>query len=94
MIADRAKITSKGQITLPSRLRKRLKVGPGDHIIFVEDRDGNISRGGRSGTFAELRGLLRQKIDNTNNADIEAWVDKARSRALPGRSSNKRRRRR
>ena len=32
-----AKITSKGQITLPKEVRRRLGVGPGDELEFVEE---------------------------------------------------------
>ncbi len=32
-----AKITSKGQITLPKEVRRRLGVGPGDEVEFVEE---------------------------------------------------------
>ena len=33
-----AKITSKGQITLPKEVRRRLGIGPGDEVEFVEER--------------------------------------------------------
>jgi AbrB family looped-hinge helix DNA binding protein len=33
----RAKITSKGQLTVPKSVRERLGVGPGDELEFVED---------------------------------------------------------
>ena len=32
-----AKITSKGQITLPKEVRRRLGIGPGDQVEFVEE---------------------------------------------------------
>ena len=32
-----AKITSKGQITLPKEVRRRLGVAPGDQVEFVEE---------------------------------------------------------
>ncbi|MFQ6026864.1 MAG: AbrB/MazE/SpoVT family DNA-binding domain-containing protein [Dehalococcoidia bacterium] len=32
-----AKITSKGQITLPQEVRKRLGIGPGDEVEFREE---------------------------------------------------------
>ncbi len=36
-----AKVTSKGQITIPISIRKKLRVKEGDKILFVED-DGKI----------------------------------------------------
>ena len=43
MAPAEAKVTSKGQITLPSRVRAQLKVGPGDSVVFVEGNDGKIT---------------------------------------------------
>ena len=94
MSAAEAKITSKGQITLPSKLRARLKVGPGDHVVFIEQPDGRIVVRGRSGTLADMRGLLKGRVTVPEGANIEAWIDEARSRALPARSDKKRRSRR
>ena len=33
-----AKVTSKGQITIPIEIRKKLGIKNGDKILFVEDR--------------------------------------------------------
>ena len=32
-----AKVTSKGQITIPSVIRTKLKLKPGDKVLFVEE---------------------------------------------------------
>lgn len=32
-----AKVTSKGQITIPADIRKRLRLKPGDKVLFLED---------------------------------------------------------
>lgn len=32
-----AKVTSKGQITIPSEIRNRLKLKPGDKVLFLEE---------------------------------------------------------
>lgn len=39
---DVATISANGQITVPSDVRKRLALGPGDKIVFVENEDGDI----------------------------------------------------
>jgi AbrB family looped-hinge helix DNA binding protein len=36
----RAKITSRGRVTIPKDVRERLGLKPGDEIEFVEDREG------------------------------------------------------
>jgi AbrB family looped-hinge helix DNA binding protein len=35
MVVARAKVTSKGQITIPAEVRRELGVGPGDRVAFV-----------------------------------------------------------
>ena len=82
MTAVEAKVTSKGQITLPSRVRERLRVGPGDSVVFVERNDGNIVVHSRSGTLGDMKGMLRAKARPPKAAAIEAWISEARSRAL------------
>ncbi len=34
-----AKVTSKGQITIPVEIRKKLNLKNGDKVVFVEDQD-------------------------------------------------------
>jgi AbrB family looped-hinge helix DNA binding protein len=41
-IMDVATISANGQITVPADVRKRLQLGPGDKIVFVENEDGDI----------------------------------------------------
>jgi antitoxin PrlF len=33
----KARLNSKGQITLPKEIRKRLSIGPGDEVEFLEE---------------------------------------------------------
>ena len=37
-----AKLTTKGQITIPIEIRKKLNVGAGDKVVFLEE-NGRIS---------------------------------------------------
>jgi AbrB family looped-hinge helix DNA binding protein len=84
-----AKVTSKGQITLPSKLRKRLNVGPGDHVVFVEETRGRIVIKARSGTLASMRGMLKGKVRAPSQRQLEGWLDEARSRALQARGKSR-----
>jgi AbrB family looped-hinge helix DNA binding protein len=86
-----AKVTSKGQVTLPIELRTRLDIEPGDRVVFVEQADGTYALRVRSGTFADLRGMLSGKVARSADAQIAQWIDEARSRALV-RGAKKRRR--
>lgn len=38
---DIATISANGQITVPANVRKRLQLGPGDKIVFVENEAGD-----------------------------------------------------
>ena len=84
MTAMEAKVTSKGQVTLPVELRTRLGIEPGDRVVFVEQADGSFALRIRNGTFADLRGLLRDKAKGVSDRQVEEWVEEARSRAVVG----------
>lgn len=57
---DTAKITSKGQITIPRQVRKRLAVGPGDRLAFEFDADGLLRVAPVRKPLPPLRGFLAQ----------------------------------
>ncbi len=42
MKAQVAKITSKGQITIPAEIRESLGVKPGDKLVFARSADGEL----------------------------------------------------
>lgn len=64
-----AKITSKGQITVPKRVRTRLAVGPGDRLAFEFDEQGILRVSPVRSPLPPLRGLLAaegagRRLDN------------------------------
>jgi antitoxin PrlF len=56
-----AKITSKGQITIPAKVRVDLGVGSGDRLEFVRQKDGEYSILPATRSVRELKGILRVK---------------------------------
>lgn len=74
-----AKITSKGQITLPVALRKELGVRAGDHLSFVRDRGEMRVRVDRNGDdpFAEFAGIGNPGIGPGLRGVME-WMEKIR----------------
>ncbi|MEM0899193.1 MAG: AbrB/MazE/SpoVT family DNA-binding domain-containing protein [Pseudomonadota bacterium] len=55
-----AKVTSKGQITLPKKLRDELGVNEGDAIKFVRDDAGNYAvKRKQPHPINDLRGILK-----------------------------------
>jgi AbrB family looped-hinge helix DNA binding protein len=56
-----ATVTSKGQVTLPRKIREALKIRPGDRIDFVLGADGEVRVRVGEVDVTELRGLLRRR---------------------------------
>ncbi|MEL6464987.1 MAG: AbrB/MazE/SpoVT family DNA-binding domain-containing protein [Pseudomonadota bacterium] len=72
-----AKITSKGQVTLPAKLRKRLNAESGDHLEFIETSDGEVVIRRKTESFEDLRGIV--KLDKkVSLEDLEAYISAAR----------------
>jgi AbrB family looped-hinge helix DNA binding protein len=73
-----AKVTSKGQITVPKAVRERLGLAPGDTIEFVEVAGAfTIRRRDEGSRFGKYRGYLRQR----RGQDPDALVDELRGEA-------------
>jgi AbrB family looped-hinge helix DNA binding protein len=55
-----ATLTSKGQLTLPKKIRELLRVEPGDSVDFVIGADGEIRLRAGDVDVRALRGLLHK----------------------------------
>jgi antitoxin PrlF len=55
-----AKITSKGQITIPLEVRQRLDVKPGDRIEFQFGPAGDVRLTSKRIPFEQIQGMLRR----------------------------------
>jgi antitoxin PrlF len=56
-----ATVTSKGQITLPVRVRKVLGVAAGDRVEFVETEQGEFMLVAATRSVRELKGIFQDK---------------------------------
>jgi AbrB family looped-hinge helix DNA binding protein len=75
-----ARITSKGQITVPHEIRRALGVRPGDKLLFEKDRAGIRVRPVRANSpFEKYRGVGSPGIARGKKA-VVAWVRKLRGR--------------
>lgn len=74
-----AKITSKGQITLPACLRKELGLKAGDRVDFVANAKGAYELVARTKTLADLRGIIRYDGPPLSDEDIVGMVREARA---------------
>ena len=67
-----AKVTSKGQITLPAELRRELGLKPGDRVNFRRTKEGNYELVAKTLTLEDIRGMI--KLDGPPRT-IEQIVD-------------------
>lgn len=67
-----AKITSKGQITVPHEIRRLLGVKPGDRLVFESDGRRTHVRPLRSGSpFAKYRGIGNGRAGSGRKAILQ-----------------------
>ena len=74
-----AKVTSKGQITIPSEVRKSMGLKSGEKVAFFEGEDGEFKLR-RVGSIKDLRGCLAglvppMTIEETDKAIGEAVTE-------------------
>ena len=79
-----AKITSKGQITLPKEVRKLLNVQEGNVIVFEKENDKIVIKPAR--TLRDFKGLLKSINTEENFDEIRKKVKKSvGKRVIQGR---------
>ena len=75
-----ARITSKGQVTIPRDIRHALGVQAGDHLVFETDVAGVRVRPLRTeSVFAKYRGIGHPGIPSGRQAIIR-WIREQRGR--------------
>ena len=73
-----AALTSKGQVTIPVEVRRRMGLSTGDRIEFVELDDGGFAIRPAVNDVRSLKGLLRKPAKPVSVEDMDAAI---RSRA-------------
>jgi antitoxin PrlF len=53
-----AKVTSKGQITIPAEVRNAMELKPGTKVVFYPDANGGFVMRASTGSIMDLRGIL------------------------------------
>ena len=77
-----AKITTRGQITLPIDIRRKLGVRDGDKVVFIEDQGRIVVANAAKIAFANLRaGFAREaeRLGLQDEQDVVALVDEVRA---------------
>lgn len=77
-----AKVTSKGQITIPLDVRKALGLKAGSRVEFVAQTDGSYEMLPATRSIKDLKGVVHTRrtvsIGEMDEAVTEAVVDRAR----------------
>ncbi len=89
-----AKVTAKGQITIPKHVRDSLNLKPGDKVRFEVDNDGGARMKAMNRSIDDIVGMLKPyydgpaiSVEEMNDAIAEAAVERAERalRPLPRR---------
>ncbi|MGV8161928.1 MAG: AbrB/MazE/SpoVT family DNA-binding domain-containing protein [Candidatus Nanoarchaeia archaeon] len=71
-------VSSRGQIAIPSNMRKELGLLEGTRILFVVDNDSIIMKKVTSETFAKITKPLRNANKKINEDDVVNLIHKIR----------------
>lgn len=76
-----AKITSRGQITIPIDVRKKLALKEGDKVIFIEDGDNIIFANAAKVAFRNMQKAFAgeaERLGLKDEQDVVNMVDEVR----------------
>lgn len=80
ILQNQAKVTSKGQITVPLDVRRALGVRSGDRLLFEGDESGmQVRKVRRESPFAKYEGIGTPGIPSGRKA-INRWLRELRGR--------------
>ncbi len=75
MDMELAKITTRGQITLPLAIRKKLKVGVSDKVVFYEDNGRIIVESAAKLAFAQAQDAFKGEAERLGLKSEQDVVD-------------------
>jgi AbrB family looped-hinge helix DNA binding protein len=79
MATATATVTSKGQVTIPVEVRRRLGIEPSDKIVFVYDESGPVQVQRMRYTIKDLAGIIpalpRDKVQDFDEQIREAFEE-------------------
>jgi len=75
MDMELAKITTRGQITLPLAIRKKLKVGVGDKVVFYEDNGRIIVESAAKLAFSQAQDAFKGEAERLGLKSEQDVVD-------------------
>src|SRR5512138_3443980 len=66
-----AKVTSKGQVTIPKEIRDKLRLKTGDRLLFTADEVGEVRLTALNRSLLDLVGCLKSKVTRTTPVTLE-----------------------
>jgi len=77
-VKKEARVTSKGQVTVPREIRRRLGVRAGDRLLFEEDGEGvRVTAVRKESPFAKYMGIGNPGIGKGRKA-VQRWIRELR----------------
>ena len=83
---DIATVTTKGQITVPVRMREKLGLRPGSKLVFEEQPNGDFTVRRKTGDIRALKGIVPRParpltikdMDDAMAAEVTERLDRSR----------------
>jgi AbrB family looped-hinge helix DNA binding protein len=72
-----ARMTSKGQITVPKDVRLKLNLKPGDRVLFIVEDDGTVRMRALNKDISSLIGILPRPKRAATIEEIEESIQRA-----------------
>lgn len=72
-----ARMTSKGQITVPKDVRLKLNLRPGDRVLFIVEDDGAVRMRALNKDISSLIGILPRPKRAATLEEIEEAIQRA-----------------
>ena len=77
-----ATVTSKGQITIPAKVRNKLGLDPGDRVQFIETGELEYTIVPATGSIRDLKGLFRgRRAKPVSLEEMDRAIAKGASRS-------------
>ena len=86
-----AKVSSKGQITIPIEIRKKLNLKEGDKVVFLEEGDRVILLNAGYVAIKEAQDKMKQEAENSGlktEEEITEFAKKVREEIWKNRYEN------
>lgn len=77
-----ATVTSKGQVTIPVEVRRKLGISTGTIVEFVPRSDGTFEFAASTGSVRDIRGMIAWKDGTRSLNEMDAAIGEAAAETL------------